>query len=104
MFFVERAGCPSDLIENWSYYQEYVQECKKIQQGRTLRSGAGFKKYGKQLLCCEVYGDPVLDKDQATFAAKGFESILKSMWWSLVTVTTGRRSLIGRQVEGVWSQ
>ncbi|CAD7960999.1 unnamed protein product [Amoebophrya sp. A25] len=84
IYYAERYYCPQDLLTNPADYTAYTTECKTKIQGYTSR---GSLEHADKL-CCEVFNAHASDVDERAYAAKGFESIIHSLWWSLVTVST----------------
>ncbi|CAD7962025.1 unnamed protein product [Amoebophrya sp. A120] len=85
IYYTERWSCPQKLVENYdTEYSSYANECRTIGQGFTSRGSLT----NADELCCDVFNEDAHENDEKTYAAKGFESIIHSLWWSLVTVST----------------
>mmetsp|Transcript_16501 Transcript_16501/g.40855 ORF Transcript_16501/g.40855 Transcript_16501/m.40855 type:complete len:652 (+) Transcript_16501:367-2322(+) len=89
IYYTERWYCPKGLIKDYATEYDtgtggYTDECRKLTQGFTARS---LLEHADKL-CCVVFNTAATDDKEKTYAAKGFESIMHSLWWSLVTVST----------------
>lgn len=68
MFYAERMGCPDvQHMIDIGTFRKYQDECKALDTGRD--------SHGE--LCCNKHG-----------SALDFESIYRTFWWSMVTMTT----------------